>query len=50
MKALNENIHHVLLNSARIVQSELWNDAGVIGAGLNLERLAMSARQKIKSN
>jgi len=33
IKALNENIHHVLIDSARIVQSELWNDAGVIGAG-----------------
>jgi glucokinase len=33
IKALNENIHHVLVDSARIVMSELWNDAGVIGAG-----------------
>jgi glucokinase len=33
IKALNENIHHVLVDSARIVLSELWNDAGVIGAG-----------------
>lgn len=31
-RALNENIHHVLAGSARIVLSELWNDAGVIGA------------------
>jgi glucokinase len=33
IKSLNENIHHVLINSTRIVLSELWNDAGVIGAG-----------------
>jgi glucokinase len=33
IKSLNENIHHVLIDSARIVLSELWNDAGVIGAG-----------------
>jgi len=33
IKTLNENIHPVLVNSARIVMSELWNDAGVIGAG-----------------
>ena len=33
IKALNENIHPVLVDSARIVLSELWNDAGVIGAG-----------------
>ena len=33
IKALNENIHPVLVDSARIVSSELWNDAGVIGAG-----------------
>lgn len=32
-KSLNENIHPVLIDSARIVFSELWNDAGVIGAG-----------------
>jgi glucokinase len=31
-KALNENIHHVLVDSTCIVLSELWNDAGVIGA------------------
>jgi glucokinase len=33
IKSLNENIHPVLVDSARIVMSELWNDAGVIGAG-----------------
>jgi glucokinase len=33
IKALNENIHPVLVDSARIVLSELWDDAGVIGAG-----------------
>lgn len=33
IQALNENIHPVLVDSARIVLSELWNDAGVIGAG-----------------
>lgn len=33
IKSLNENIHHVLVDSARIVLTELWNDAGVIGAG-----------------
>jgi glucokinase len=33
IKSLNENIHHVLIDSTRIVLSELWNDAGVIGAG-----------------
>ena len=33
IQALNENIHPVLVNTARIVLSELWNDAGVIGAG-----------------
>ncbi|MHC1785239.1 MAG: ROK family protein [Anaerolineaceae bacterium] len=33
IQALKENIHPVLVNSARILLSELWNDAGVIGAG-----------------
>ncbi len=33
LQALNENVHPVLANSARVVLSELWNDAGVIGAG-----------------
>jgi len=33
VQALNENIHPVLVNTVRIVFSELWNDAGVIGAG-----------------
>jgi glucokinase len=33
IKSLNENIHHVLVDSAKIVLTELWNDAGVIGAG-----------------
>lgn len=33
IQALHENIHPVLVDSARIVLSELWNDAGVIGAG-----------------
>ena len=33
LKALNENIHPVLVNTSRIVLSELWNDAGVVGAG-----------------
>lgn len=32
IRALNENIHPVLIDSARIVISELWDDAGVIGA------------------
>ena len=32
IKALNENIHPVLVGSARILLSELWDDAGVIGA------------------
>jgi glucokinase len=30
---LNQNIQPVLVNSARIVLSDLWNDAGVLGAG-----------------
>lgn len=30
---LNANVHPVLKDSARIVLSELWDDAGVIGAG-----------------
>lgn len=33
IRALNENIHPVLVDSARVVLSELWNDAGLIGAG-----------------
>jgi glucokinase len=33
LKALRENVHPVLADSARIVLSELWNDAGVVGAG-----------------
>jgi len=33
IQALNDNIHPVLRNSARVVLSELWNDAGVMGAG-----------------
>jgi glucokinase len=33
MQALNENIHPVLIDSAEIVLSELWDDAGLIGAG-----------------
>jgi glucokinase len=33
IQALNRNIHPVLVDSARIVLSELWNDAGVLGAG-----------------
>jgi glucokinase len=31
--ALNANVHPVLRDSVRIVLSELWDDAGVIGAG-----------------
>jgi hypothetical protein len=30
--ALNENIHPVLVNSAELVYSKLWEDAGMIGA------------------
>jgi glucokinase len=33
LEALNVNIHPVLVDTARIVLSELWNDAGVVGAG-----------------
>ena len=33
IQALKENIHPVLADSARILLSELWNDAGVLGAG-----------------
>jgi glucokinase len=33
IQSLNQNIHPTLVDSARIVLSELWNDAGVIGAG-----------------
>jgi glucokinase len=33
IRALKENIHPVLADSARVLLSELWNDAGVIGAG-----------------
>jgi glucokinase len=33
LQALNENIHPVLIGSAEIVYSELWEDAGMIGAG-----------------
>lgn len=33
IQALNENIHPVLRNTARIALSELWDDAGVMGAG-----------------
>ncbi|HVN56588.1 MAG TPA: ROK family protein [Anaerolineaceae bacterium] len=33
IRALNDNIHPVLRDSARVVLSELWNDAGVMGAG-----------------
>ncbi len=33
IQALNENIHPVLRNTARVVVSELWDDAGVVGAG-----------------
>ncbi len=33
MKALNENIHPVLVDSAQIVFSQLGDDAGVLGAG-----------------
>jgi glucokinase len=32
-QALKENIHPVLVNSAEIAFSELWEDAGMIGAG-----------------
>jgi glucokinase len=33
MEAMNQNIHPVLVGSAKIALSELWNDAGMIGAG-----------------
>jgi glucokinase len=33
MQALNENIHPVLAGSARLVLAELWDDAGMVGAG-----------------
>jgi glucokinase len=33
IQALRENVHPVLADSARIVLSKLWNDAGVMGAG-----------------
>ena len=33
IESLNEHIQPVLVDSARIVMSELWNDAGVLGAG-----------------
>ena len=33
LRALNENIHPVLIESAEIVFSALWEDAGMIGAG-----------------
>jgi glucokinase len=32
IRSLNDNIHPVLVNSARIVLSELWEDAGLLGA------------------
>lgn len=32
IRALNENIHPVLIDSAEIVLSTLWDDAGMIGA------------------
>jgi glucokinase len=32
-QALNENVHPVLIGSADIVYSELWEEAGMIGAG-----------------
>ena len=32
IRSLNANIHPVLLNSARILLSELWEDAGLLGA------------------
>jgi glucokinase len=32
LQSLNANIHPVLVNSARIVLSELWEDAGMLGA------------------
>lgn len=35
-QALKENVHPVLADSARILLSELWNDAGVIGAGASV--------------
>jgi len=40
LQALNENIHPVLVNTARIVISELWDDAGVIGAGALIWEMA----------
>jgi len=33
-QAMNENIHPVLVGSAQVKLSELWNDAGLLGAGL----------------
>jgi glucokinase len=33
LQTLNENIHPVLIDSAEIVSSTLWQDAGLIGAG-----------------
>ena len=33
LQALNANIHPVLVDSAKIVSSALWKDAGLIGAG-----------------
>jgi glucokinase len=33
-RALDENIHPVLVGSAQVVLSELWDDAGMLGAGL----------------
>jgi glucokinase len=33
IQTLNQNIQPVLVDSARIVLSELWNDGGVLGAG-----------------
>lgn len=32
-EALNEHIHSVLVDSAEIVYSDLWEDAGMLGAG-----------------
>jgi glucokinase len=33
LQALRENVHPVIAESARIVYSQLWDDAGLIGAG-----------------
>jgi glucokinase len=33
LQALNENIHPVLVDSAEIVISTFWKEAGMIGAG-----------------